>query len=259
MKTARKDSYFKVQTRDGWQIRKPDGTVLTTAPTEKKAIGWLASLNTHAKAAPDVLREAGGDFVLYEREDVKEYGRTARAVGNMISVVFNCAGDWARFREFTSAKVPLKYLTQVNEIPKDAPNAEIELKYLAKDKTKFKHCTKLITRGVAGSASSIYSRKLFFPVSFKNINSTTYTSEDVVGISVNGNRPDRETFDKALVEAAADAGATFVTDSAKHTQRSYNIGEREVQDFLETLGYVRRDMFVRTVWTPAGTEKGRKL
>jgi len=102
--------------------------------------------------------------------------------------------------------------------------------YGKKDLDKFRNCTKLISRGVKGSASDRYSEH---PLA----NTGQYHENDVVGISVNGKRNGRIGFDKDEIILATKSVKGFVTDNFFDRSREFNIGEREVAVFLESLGY----------------------
>ena len=106
-----------------------------------------------------------------------------------------------------------------------------------KDKEKFSGCNKLISRGALGSSSHRYSE------GFGNliINDDTYSDTDIVGVSVNGARRNRLTFNRVLVKAAVLAGAIIIKDNNYHTNRSFNIGERELSKFLTEIGATRFD------------------
>ena len=114
--------------------------------------------------------------------------------------------------------------------------------YQDKDKIKFKFCNKMISRGAIGSSSHKYSQA-------NNANTGEYTSTDIVGISVNGNRKNRVSFDTQELQLAIDANVIIVTDNLYHTNRSFNSGEREVAKFLSNNNYFRiSDNQERSTW-----------
>lgn len=114
-----------------------------------------------------------------------------------------------------------------------------------KDAVKFAQCNKLIARGAPGSSSQYYADM------YDNVNVGEYTSDDVVGISVNGSCPNRVSFDAVEVSKAIAAGASIVKDSSSHTARPYNVGERELQAFLLENGYEKvKDNCTYSVWKP---------
>lgn len=120
------------------------------------------------------------------------------------------------------------------------------MKYKTKDAVKFSICTKLITRGSLGSSSHGYSL-------LPHANTGNYQPEDIVGISVNGKRYNRIPHDEEEIRLAASSQVRFVTDNRFHRNRSFNIGEREVADLLESLGYKCSECDERAVWYPSNT------
>lgn len=121
--------------------------------------------------------------------------------------------------------------------------------YNQKDITKFAKCTKLISRGAPGSSSDKYSKGQMLSIPIDSINATEYSPEDIVGISVNGARRGRLTFDKTLVDLAMTAGAMFITDNLYNRNRSFNVGEREVAYYLSIFGYTFHDHEKGGYWT----------
>jgi hypothetical protein len=118
------------------------------------------------------------------------------------------------------------------------------MSYLQKDLRKFGDCTKLITRGVVGSSS----HKYMFMGEWE-INPSKYDTEDIVGVSVNGNRRGRIPFDRDELYLAVAVEAIIITDNLYNRNRSYNIGEREVAEFLTEHGYTMEDSILRGTWT----------
>lgn len=102
--------------------------------------------------------------------------------------------------------------------------------YGKKDEVKFLSCTKLISRGAVGSSSARYGQH---PLA----NTGNYVKEDVVGISVNGNRRNRLPVDQDELALAIKAKCEFITDTLYHRSRSFNVGEREVAITLQEAGY----------------------
>lgn len=106
--------------------------------------------------------------------------------------------------------------------------------YTAKDQVKSDKATQFIGIGAVGSSTHQYM------LDWGNrANTGKYTREDVVFISINGKRFNRIGFSaiKSLVDMAIQAKSNFVTDSPYHRNRSSNIGEREVAQYLESNGY----------------------
>lgn len=100
--------------------------------------------------------------------------------------------------------------------------------YNDKDKVKFNKCNKLITQGAYGSSSYKYS----LGYDDKIINDTKYTRDDLVGVSVNGKRKNRISFNRKLVLLAINSNSRIVKDNSYHTSRDFNVGERELNSFL---------------------------
>ena len=117
------------------------------------------------------------------------------------------------------------------------------MNYYKKDCIKFIGIDKLISIGCQGSSSDRYSK-------IKMANTGEYTETDRVGISVNGARANRVKFDILEILKAIKAKVRFITDNGYHTSRNYNIGEREVQNFLRDHNYIRTtNNKYRAVWT----------
>ena len=122
--------------------------------------------------------------------------------------------------------------------------------YNDKDKAKFMKCTKLISRGVTGSSSDKYAKGLILDIDIHNINVTTYTTDDIVGISVNGARANRVSFDRHLVDLAIKANVKyFITDNLYNRNRSFNVGEREVAEYLTANNYTFNDHVKGGYWS----------
>lgn len=104
--------------------------------------------------------------------------------------------------------------------------------YFEKDKAKFAPINKLISRGSSNSSSEAYRI-----AAGKFANTGEYASTDIVGISAEGNRTGRVSPDFVEIKKAVLARATIITDKAADRARQYNVGEREVADFLIKNGY----------------------
>lgn len=109
--------------------------------------------------------------------------------------------------------------------------------YRKKDQVKFQRCTGIITRGAIGSSSYEYMKDSSI-LGITNINPTEFKDTDIIGVSVNGARRGRVTFDRKLVLAVLNAGAVIVKDNKAHTSRGYNIGEQELEKFLVENGAI---------------------
>lgn len=112
-----------------------------------------------------------------------------------------------------------------------------------KDNKKFSCCNKLISRGIKGSSSFLYSINGIGKIKPTMVNCSEYIATDVVGVSVNGSRKGRISFDKDEVFNASLVGVTFVTDNIEDTEREYNVGERELQEYIALRGYNRVSEF----------------
>lgn len=110
------------------------------------------------------------------------------------------------------------------------------MSYRTKDKIKFSNCTHIITRGAPGSSSDMYTKPKKTLGLDLIVNASTYKAGDIVGVSVNGRRANRVSFDKDLVKTAIDSGALIVADSYENAHRPYNIGEQELLEYLAQLG-----------------------
>ena len=104
--------------------------------------------------------------------------------------------------------------------------------YLAKDQAKADKATKFIGRGSPKSSTNQYAKDFG-----DSANTGTYTSDDVVFVSAEGNRKGRLPIDKAELRKATKAGATIITDKDTDRNRPYNVGEREVIAELAIEGY----------------------
>ena len=114
--------------------------------------------------------------------------------------------------------------------------------YHAKDQAKSDKATKFIGSGAPNSSTESYRASWG-----KLANSGVYTAEDVVFVSSNGNRPGRKLPYYTELSKAIAAGATILTDSKKDRDRTYNIGEREVAEYLLLNKY---EELSDGVWTP---------
>jgi hypothetical protein len=106
------------------------------------------------------------------------------------------------------------------------------INYLEKDLKKFELCNKLIAKGAPNSSTHMYATEDTFGFGQNNINSNSYTKNDVVGVSINGSRKNRISFDRELVYKALESGAIIIADNKYDRERHYNIGERELYDFI---------------------------
>lgn len=104
--------------------------------------------------------------------------------------------------------------------------------FLQKDLRKAVHASKFIGRGSSGSSTNRYRA-----AAGTSANTSRYDSRDIVFVSAEGNRRGRLRPDFAELALAVDAGVTFVTDAAEDRGRPFNLGEREVAEFLRLRGF----------------------
>ena len=105
--------------------------------------------------------------------------------------------------------------------------------YFGKDQTKAVQSNKMIGRGSSNSSTQAYADAVG-----NNANPGVYDKSDIVFISAEGDRSNRIAPDFKEIQKAIDAGVTFITDDQTNRERPYNIGEREVADYLKIHGYV---------------------
>jgi len=101
--------------------------------------------------------------------------------------------------------------------------------YREKDMKKFSICNKFIIYGMVWSSSYKYSKE------FKNVNVWKYNLNDVVWISINWNRKWRlwlDYFKDEINKCINDWCIRFVIDNKFDRERSYNIWEREIYNYL---------------------------
>lgn len=111
--------------------------------------------------------------------------------------------------------------------------------YTIKDQRKANVANKFIGRGSARSSTNAYAEAYG-----SSANCGEYTSTDVVFISAEGNRSGRLDPDFEEIKRACDANVRFVTDDAVNRARPYNIGERQVSEFLLSQGYQEYSMCI---------------
>lgn len=112
------------------------------------------------------------------------------------------------------------------------PTLPVTGPYTAKDQRKANAANKFIGRGSPRSSTNAYAAAYG-----DNANCGSYTSTDVVFISAEGNRAGRVDPDFNEIKRACDANARFITDDIANRMRPYNVGERQVAEFLITQGY----------------------
>lgn len=112
------------------------------------------------------------------------------------------------------------------------PTLPVTGPYTAKDQRKANAANKFIGRGSPRSSTNAYAAAYG-----DNANCGSYTSTDVVFISAEGNRAGRVDPDFNEIKRACDANARFITDDIANRMRPYNVGERQVAEFLTAQGY----------------------
>ena len=105
-------------------------------------------------------------------------------------------------------------------------------KYTQKDIEKARKCNVMIGRGSQRSSTNRY-RAAFG----KHANPEEFSYMDYVFISAEGNRNGRLKPNFELLKKAIKAKVIFITDVPADRNRNYNIGEREVAEFLLENGY----------------------
>ena len=127
-------------------------------------------------------------------------------------------------------------------------------KWADKEVAKFDVATQAISDGTnnstAGFVKDFYGDKA---------NTGTYTKDDVVYLSTNGNRTGRVIPVKngvlqgayKNIDKAIEAGAKFVADTSKHLASTgkYNVGEVELAEYLHNKGYTREDKDGYSLWS----------
>lgn len=127
-------------------------------------------------------------------------------------------------------------------------------KWVDKEGAKFDVATQAISDGTnnstAGFVKDFYGDKA---------NTGTYTKDDVIYLSTNGNRTGRVIPVKngvlqgayKNIDKAIEAGAKFVADTSKHLASTgkYNVGEVELAEYLQSKGYTREDKDGYGLWS----------
>ena len=116
--------------------------------------------------------------------------------------------------------------------------------YQQKDLNKLHRATHLIAFGAPNTSSSFYAEAVAEELP-DSINVTIYKPTDIVMVSVNGDRPNRVPLSDArymvCLDAATEASATIIGDVALDRSRGFNVGERELVDYLISKGYTEVD------------------
>jgi hypothetical protein len=114
--------------------------------------------------------------------------------------------------------------------------------YFSKDLKKAEKANKFIGRGSAASSTNKY-----MIAAGELANCGFYTNEDIVFVSSEGMRKGRlePNFDE--LSKAVLAKVTFVMDDEYNRNRPYNLGERQVAEFLQKSGYID---IGKGIWKP---------
>lgn len=114
--------------------------------------------------------------------------------------------------------------------------------FFPKDLKKAQKANKFIGRGSLASSTHKYAQ-----AAGDLANCGMYEKEDIVFVSVEGNRRGREEFSQEEALKAIKAHVSFVTDNLYDRSRPYNIGERAFAKFLEENNYTE---VAPGIWKP---------
>lgn len=112
--------------------------------------------------------------------------------------------------------------------------------YFTKDLEKASKANKFIGQGSLASSTNKYA---IAAGDLANVGQ--YVKDDVIFVSVEGNRKNRMALDQDEILKAIEVGASFVSDNKYNRNRPYNIGERELEELLLSHGYTDNNGF----WT----------
>lgn len=104
--------------------------------------------------------------------------------------------------------------------------------YTSKDQRKADMANKFIGRGSPRSSTAQYAKDYG-----DMANCGIYSKADIVFVSAEGGRTGRLDPDFEELQRALDAGATIITDTPQHRSRPYNVGERQVVQYLSAHCY----------------------
>jgi len=123
-----------------------------------------------------------------------------------------------------------------------------------KDQPKSDRANKFIGQGGMGSSTGQYAKDWG-----DKANTGKYTRDDVVFISAEGGdkKTSRVIPSFPEIQRAMDAGATLITDNAFNRNRPYNVGERDVANYLSKNGYVETKEG-NGIWVPAAKNQTTK-
>ena len=118
--------------------------------------------------------------------------------------------------------------------------------YVSKDQRKANIATKFIGRGSPASSTAQYAKD-FGALA----NCGRYTKDDLVFVSVEGNRRGRMSLDTKEIDKGIAARVIFIADNQYNRSRPYNIGEQELMSYLMQAGYKNFEFRDYTEWRPA--------
>ena len=110
--------------------------------------------------------------------------------------------------------------------------------YGRKDAAKSAQATQFIGVGAPGSSTAKYAKAWG-----DRANTGAYGVNDRVFVSMNGARPNAVPLEaiKEHLNAAMSAGATIIADAPRDRNRPYNVGERDLANYLSSAGYVEKN------------------
>jgi len=117
----------------------------------------------------------------------------------------------------------------------DLTTSARKTRYFEKDNAKAARASKFIGRGSLNSSTRAYAKACG-----ARANCGVYSCSDTVMISAEGARRGRFNPDFAEIQLAMGAGALILTDIPADRERAYNVGERQVANYLARNGYVER-------------------
>ena len=126
-------------------------------------------------------------------------------------------------------------LPVLNSFKVTRPRLPITGKYTFKDQKKSDMANLFIGRGSITSSTNKYFN-VWNKLGTANIGK--YTSSDIVFISAEGSRKGRLSLDNNEVNKALDARAIIIADERKSRESSYNLGEREILNLLQSANYI---------------------
>lgn len=188
------------------------------------------------------VQQYGGENgeIKLSKNDYKLLQEQIKLLENARKELHKVNDDVFKLKTYTKSNTPRnKLLTQQEKV------SNVIYK---KEQDKADKANKFIGFGKSGSSTHVYRQD------FGNMaNTSNYESTDIVFVSTNGNPSDKyrykpmyRTFRKEL-DIAIKAGVTFITDNQYNRNRDYNIGERELAEYLTDKGYTANNG--EGVWT----------